>query len=259
MARKFIGIHMRMHDEAYQASITIIDTNTGTDVVRDKVVDLYSSTADYTSGVYDQCTFWWVLLDSSRIYDIQVANAGAVAGRTYGATPAAGVVEVESFVLCNEIEDSDIQNKLISAEIIMYSKDYPENIYRQDINLNQQNQDITKISKFDGDGTTKLFGIISSDERASKFLEWSSDGGVTWNSTYSSDITFGTNDPFYNDRLIVNGHFYVNFAYPPSIGSRNVQIRWKVLADTAKIKTKFNLVGQQETNVRVTDYAAEFI
>lgn len=259
---KYAGIKFRMNDETYVANITIIDTTTSSDVIRDKQFDTFYKAADYTTGAYVIGTFWWKLPYDDHEYEILVSNGGAVAGRTtYGNYPSqAGEILIEGYLM-----NSPLNPGTIYSVLSLWHTDFPLDIINVNIESYDLRQSLLQTASFDGDAVETEFAI-SGTKHARQFYRWSIDGGTTWYYPSDADITWGSNSPDFDDETIdEDGYFTVKFLDAPPVGTNNVKIQWYPMLNRGKIvKTmKFPNDGASYVDVRgelrLLDYSIEFI
>lgn len=259
---KYAGIKFRMNDETYVANITIVDTTTGLDVIRNKPFDTYYKPADYgaTPMQYIIGTFWWKLPYDDHEYEIFVNNGGAVSGRIYGAASPAGEILIDGYLM-----NAPLNPGTIYSVLSVWHSSFPSDIINVNIEGYDERISLLQTTSFNGDGIETEFAI-DDIHHARDFYRWSVNGGITWYYPGDADITWGSNIPTYDDEIIdENGHFTVKFLDAPEIGTNNVKIQWYPMLDKGKIlKTlSFPNDGAGYVDVRgelrLLDYSIEFI
>jgi hypothetical protein len=126
-------------------------------------------------------------------------------------------------------------------------------------------EELTIQKQFTANGSGTLFEL-ESYEHAYEFQRCSPDDGTTW--LYPSDylLTWGSNDPTYDNEVIdSDGYFAINFMEAPISGT-TVLLEYIPKINRYKVATKFKQPQLPEesfvdykSNVRQTDYAIEFL
>jgi len=258
---EYIGVRLRKHSKGNKAKITIVDLTTGIDVIRDKIVDLYSAAITYNANgenldpsVVEFYDFWQKVNDASHKYGLYVYNIGA--GEYGSGAPTDGMVQVECFLKTTTLNPAQPAASLL----LLWQNERPHMHQFSNINVRTKTE-VTKYQTFLADGARTSFQL-SDENTASDFHSFSDDGGATWKSIYDLSITWGSNDPDYNDEQIdINGFFAIKFFSAPISGS-TVIIKYYPAANRARLYTIFNLAQDDtfidyKTPSRLMQYALE--
>jgi len=253
---KYSGIHFKVHDDAGIAKINITNTTTSTGIVTNDLVDLYHPDFDDTTNEYGDFIYWTKLDPATDDYLVEVEHSGS---HNASATGPNYAVEILDLYMNEELIDGSI-----SAVLTTWHTTYESHTYTYTLSTNAVT-DLSKTITYNGDDTTTVFTLPVTIHAAS-FVEYSIDGGTTWNYPTSVNIDWGSNATDYDDETInASGNFSVKFTTAPTTGTGNVQIKYVPLVNTYTIKRTINQPGDgisfvdRVSQVRLLDDGLELI
>jgi len=227
MASKEVGIHFRKHNDAGIAKINITNDSTATPVVVNDLVDLFIADKDDSLDEYEDFVYRRTLDSADDSYTILVEHSGDHNPSAVGPDYSIDIVKM--------LEVEDLEPPRVDVQLTSWHSDYPSDTYVYDIEKLKVTQ-LYKIVPFNGDDIETIF-VLPTTVHASKFVEFSVDGGTTWHQPTSTLIEWGKNNPDYDDEEInsVSGKFGINFYTPPASGVGNVQIKYIPMVNKYKV------------------------
>lgn len=263
--KKEYGIVFQIGNNCGKANITVfnltrnrfIDTK-GNETINPvyRTVDLFFSAAPNSPSSPDNFFVYWITLNDGESYSITVVNAGihnSLAISPYN-------VNIESF-----LETETMIGGNINTQLMMWHADFPSTVYIFNI-VNEDAKETAQITYYDGNGITSDFEITKSGH-IDKFLMCSEDGGKTWIYPNDPDITWGSNEPYYDDEIFdTNKQAFIKFVESPLSGSSNIMIKWrpyvnkyKVVYTTRQPKTINGDYVDSRITIRLLENSIEFI
>lgn len=258
MGKLYVGVLFYRDDESGIAKVSVYNDTKAEFVIEDQYVDLYSMGQDADSGEYEQFTYWCKLPYPDDNYTVTVEHSGyrnASAGSPYN-------ISYNGFFYTESIDESELQSKIYS-----WDEDFPGDIYEDALTVDTM-VDLSRIKSFVADGALDTFLLDDSDYHAANpggFLQWSEDGGTNWFYPNDIAITWGSNDPDYdNETFDADGHFGIKFLTVPVIGTA-IQIKWLPSRDKAYLQRELKYPSSESIYIdvrgelRLLDDALEFI
>jgi len=260
------GIIFYRHNQAPIVNIALYNVTQGAFVFDDLQIDLFINEFNYSLGQFEQYVAWWELPNVTDDYEYVIDIMGV------NPNVANGILQLLGFVVDQPVKSQNDYTRTLIARHTDYDTTYTYSLEDPDVDEIQtgptyfydiDNPEIretglptvklgtlAKITKHDGDGLIDTFEGAPAIE-ASRFLSYSVDAGKTWVPIYENDysMTWGSNDPDYNDSIITAGNFKVIFNYPPPPGINNVQ--FKVLPLINKIRVRHNFIQCRDYDNRL--------
>jgi len=241
------GIFFEKGLDCGRAKLNITDETTSTGLITDQIIDLFESETSYF--------IYWITLDPTHTYTVRIDHNG-------DAHPSAVTdyyIKLKEYILIESLDDSEI-----ITSIILQHTDFID-VVRNYFLVPNSTIDLEEIQAFDGDGAEHNF-ILDGDNHAVEPIEFSNDGGSTWLPHTSTQLSWGSNSPDYDDETVNSstGYFGVRFVSPPDSGQGNVQIKYVPTYNKYSITTlllqptKDNYTDYRK-NVRLLDHAIELI
>jgi hypothetical protein len=259
IGREKAGVVFVPNDNGGGAKVTVTDETTS-QVLSDwdgVSIDLWydeDATAGGAGTWTDESVFvcWINLSDISHTYTVKVEHSGTDNGGPND------YLAISHYLLVKSLNDATV-----GATLLTRHEDHSTPVLEYE--LTPGGNDLVKSAAFNGDSSTTTFSL-SGDQRAVEPVEISKDGGTTWLTPNSYQLTWGSNSPDYdNEQDDSNGYFAVKFTTAPDTGTDNVIIRYRPKADTYYVRTKINLPGdnadyvESTKVVRLQDHAVEII
>ena len=250
-----IGLILHKDDDSGIAKISVVDLVSGDFIVENEFVDLYQADQDATFGNYEEFVFWVTLpYDDVNRYQWSVTHSGYnnpyCMGPNYAINYNGYIIEEEYTIGANigktlilKDSSSSLEYNFSLAGYTYSSTELQYNVVKEAL------QKLYITVNFVGDGTTTLYQIGGQGLKCYKFIRWSTDGGVNWNEPYHVANNWGSNSS-YDDEIIKDGVFYVEFLEPPDNGA-------SVLFDVVPIfdKVTIELQVNQPMDASLYDYA----
>ena len=219
-----------------------LDLDFYTAEINSSLIDLYSTIDEYF--------VFWMTLDVAKEYIIYVDHNG-----DKNADSSDELLKFDSCFLVTLLSSE------INGLLTLYHSENTSDTFEYSIAVGILNS-LVKQQAFNGNNSSTVF-TLSDGNRAYEVYMFSKDGGTTWLYPEDFALSWGTNNPDYdNEQIDSNGYFSVKFDVAPILGTGNVIIKYIPKVDTAEFQQtlKHAFSGSfkdARKPLRLLDYALE--